>query len=333
MRTSVLAWVVAVMVSVGAQAQLAAPPPAVPAVPPAAAPAGPPPAATPASPPPTAAPMSSSPTAAPAGLPPPAAATADLPVTAIETPVIQACVPNCRSGFTCVSGSCISSCNPPCAIGDVCSEHGECLAKPIPPLPGDERAAKVAAGVETHDGFFLRLTTGPAGGAVSLDVPDQDERTWSGGGWGSSIDIGGAVVRDLVVFGRLRVVSLFDPKVRVGDETEDLGGDSFFVTQGLFGAGLNYYVMPINIYFGGTIGFATLTTERNPRSGDTQRRGSDVGFGIDLDAGKEWWVGDNWGLGVALRLSLASIPAGDDFPQDAVFGSGFVSILFSATYQ
>ncbi|HTE47599.1 MAG TPA: hypothetical protein VK636_20315, partial [Gemmatimonadaceae bacterium] len=239
----------------------------------------------------------------------------------------------CRSGFTCVSGSCVSSCNPPCAIGDVCSDHGECLAKPLPPLPGDESAARVDAGVETHDGFFLRLTTGPAGGAVSLDVSDRDERTWSGGGWGSSIDVGGAVVRDLVVFGRLRVVSLFDPKVRVGSETQDLGGDNFFVTQGLFGAGLNYYVMPINIYFGGTIGFATVTTELNPRSGDTQRQSSDVGFGIDLDAGKEWWVGDNWGLGVALRLSLASVPAGDDFAQDAVFGSGFVSILFSATYQ
>jgi hypothetical protein len=227
----------------------------------------------------------------------------------------------------------VSSCNPPCSIGDVCTDHGECAGRPPAPLPGDEFAARLDAGVEMHDGFFLRLTTGPAGGAVSLDVPDVAERTYSGGGWSSSIDVGGAVVRDLVIFGRLRGAWLFDPKVRDGDAKVDLG-DDFIVTQGLIGAGINYYIMPINIYFGGAIGFATITTARD-RAGDADddREASDVGFGIDLDAGKEWWVSDNWGLGVALRLSLASVPAGDDIARDAVFGSGFVSVVFSATYQ
>jgi hypothetical protein len=204
----------------------------------------------------------------------------------------------------------------------------------VTPLPGDAHAARIAEGAETHDGFFLRLTTGPAGGAVSLDIPDQDERTYSGGGWSSSLDIGGALARDLVVFGRLRGAWLFDPKVRDGNQTVDLGGDSFFVTQGLIGAGINYYVMPLNIYFGGAIGFATVATGRTRRGEDADTQSSDVGFGIDLDAGKEWWVSDNWGLGVALRLSLASVPAGKDVAaRDAVFGSGFVSLVFSATYQ
>ena len=183
-----------------------------------------------------------------------------------------------------------------------------------------------------HDGFFLRLTTGPAGGAISLEVPDTDELTYSGGGWSSSIDIGGAPVRDLVIFGRLRGAWLFDPKVRRGDTTLDTS-DNFIVTQGLVGAGINYYIMPINIYFGGAIGFSSIGTSRDRGRNQAERQDSDVGFGIDLDAGKEWWVGDNWGLGLALRLSLASVPAGDDIAQDAVFGSGFVSLLFSATYQ
>jgi hypothetical protein len=265
------------------------------------------------------------------------------PAAPLETPAPHACVPDCRSGFTCVGGSCVSSCNPPCGIGEICTEHGECIPKAIPPLPPAERAAnldaakleaaKLDTGVEMHDGFFLRLTTGPAGGAVSLDVPDADQRTYSGGAWASSIDIGGAVVRDLVVFGRARVTSLFHPHVRDGDHKVDLAGDSYFVSQGLLGAGLNYYVMPINIYFGGCIGFATIAAERTFHRGGSTQQNSDVGFGIDLDAGKEWWVGDNWGLGVALRLSLASVPAGNENVQDAVFGSGFVSVLFSATYQ
>jgi hypothetical protein len=304
------------------------------APPPSASEGGTPPTAVPASSPapvtpPAAAPASSEPTPQPAAASPAGEAEG----TPLQAPAIARCVPSCRTGFTCVGGSCVSSCNPPCSIGDVCTAQAECIAKPLAPLPGDEVAARLEAGVEMHDGFFLRLTTGPAGGAVSLDVPDLPERTYSGGGWSSSIDIGGGPVRDLVIFGRLRGAWLFDPKVRDGNAEVDLGA-AFNVTQGLIGAGINYYVMPLNIYFGGAIGFATITTARDrPGQVDDVRQASDVGFGIDLDAGKEWWVGDNWGIGVALRLSLASVPAGNDIARDAVFGSGFVSIVFSATYQ
>lgn len=37
------------------------------------------------------------------------------------------CRPACRSGFTCVDGTCVSECNPPCPDGQVCTD-GECLA-------------------------------------------------------------------------------------------------------------------------------------------------------------------------------------------------------------
>jgi hypothetical protein len=196
-----------------------------------------------------------------------------------------------------------------------------------------EPARAPESGVQTHDGFFLRFTTGPAGGAISLDVPEEDELTYSGGGWSTAIDIGGAPTRDLVIFGRVRGSWIFDPKVRLGDREVDTS-DNLIVTQSLLGAGINYYIMPINIYFGGALGFATIGMTRDRgRNRSELRQDSDVGFGLDLDAGKEWWVGDNWGLGVALRLSLASVPAGSENPEDAVFGSGFVSLLFSATYQ
>jgi hypothetical protein len=293
----------------------------------------PPPEAAPADAPANSSPSAAGATPAPETLSPSAASTesAEPPAGPIAAPV-QACVPHCRRGFTCVSGVCVSSCNPPCDIGDVCTEQGECARRPETPLPGDAQAAQTDLGVETHDGFFLRLTTGFGGGAASLDVPDAEEQSYRGGGWNSSIDIGGAAARDLVVFGRLRGAWLFDPKVKIGDRSVSNGGD-LVVTQSLLGAGLNYYVMPSNFYFGGVIGFASVGIGRGRRDSDANTQSSDVGLGIDLDAGKEWWVGDNWGIGVTLRLSLASVPAGNDIARDATFGTGFVSVLFSATYQ
>ena len=53
----------------------------------------------------------------------------------------------------------------------------------------------------------------------------------------------------------------------------------------------------------------------------------------DAEVGKEWWVADDWGIGLALRLSFAGVSATDSIAKDAGYGAAFVSLLFSATYQ
>ena len=59
------------------------------------------------------------------------------------------------------------------------------------------------------------------------------------------------------------------------------------------GPGVTYYLMPANVYFSGSVGVGSL-------SGSDELNGnSDTGFALDTTIGKEWWVGDNWGLGLA----------------------------------
>jgi hypothetical protein len=38
------------------------------------------------------------------------------------------CVPDCRSGYFCHEGQCLSACNPPCETGTTCTASGECMA-------------------------------------------------------------------------------------------------------------------------------------------------------------------------------------------------------------
>lgn len=49
------------------------------------------------------------------------------------------CTPDCRTGFMCLNGRCVSRCNPPCASGEQCTDQGECVSKnadlPPPPPP------------------------------------------------------------------------------------------------------------------------------------------------------------------------------------------------------
>lgn len=44
----------------------------------------------------------------------------------------QKCVPDCREGYVCVRGKCVSACNPPCPDGERCTSEGRCAAATAP---------------------------------------------------------------------------------------------------------------------------------------------------------------------------------------------------------
>ncbi len=54
------------------------------------------------------------------------------------------CVPNCRVGFMCHQGQCVSACNPPCPSNLVCVGPGQCV------VPGSEPPPPIASG-EIHE--------------------------------------------------------------------------------------------------------------------------------------------------------------------------------------
>ena len=58
----------------------------------------------------------------------------------------QSCTPECRKGFVCSNGTCVSACNPPCAAGETCSANLECLsAAPAPAAPASASTAPTPA--------------------------------------------------------------------------------------------------------------------------------------------------------------------------------------------
>ena len=55
--------------------------------------------------------------------------------------------------------------------------------------------------------------------------------------------------------------------------------------------------MPTNVYLAGSIALASGTLISD--WGTTELN---AGYGINVAVGKEWWVSDNWGIGVAGQL-------------------------------
>jgi len=173
-----------------------------------------------------------------------------------------------------------------------------------------------------HTGLYLRLSTG-LGFSYSREEVDSVDYQIYGFTNVVFVSIGGALTENLIlsadVFGSVTV----DPTVHALGETKDGSGElACFGT----GAGITYYIMPINLYFGLSGGISKVTfTDTSGYEISTK-----IGWGINLMVGKEWWVSENWGLGIALQMFVASSPE-KNIDADIVTTAGGLS--FSATFN
>jgi hypothetical protein len=181
--------------------------------------------------------------------------------------------------------------------------------------------------VHRHLGFFLRLDAGVGYLGSSTSV----------GGIGSSMSgvaipfgfaIGGAVTEDFIIAGDLWGVAAVSPSFSTGGQTLPSSHSSF----GLGGIGLNltYYFMPHNIYVSVTPSVVGLSITESS-NGTTTTSTSKAGFGAKVGLGKEWWVGDHWGLGLAGQFFLGFNQTNVANPPTWTTVGG--ALAFSATYN
>jgi hypothetical protein len=173
----------------------------------------------------------------------------------------------------------------------------------------------------SHDGgFFLRLAPG-AGFARTAIEETGDRFELRGLSGGIDIAIGAVIARNLAVHGNIGGWSVVDPTVRFnGDEDEIADAAVSLVT---YGAGFTWYFEPSNAYVTAWAGAAELEFEFE---GDEET--SDTGFAFEVGLGKEWWVGDRWGLGVSASAGYHSVPPGD---ASSNFRGPSFAVRFSAT--
>ena len=173
--------------------------------------------------------------------------------------------------------------------------------------------------VHRHLGFFFHLDVG--GGYFTTSTSQSGvSLSASGAAMLLSLAVGGAVGEDWILAGELWGTAAPSPG----------GSIASGATIGLSGVGLNvtHYFMPLNL-------FLSLTPSATVVSIDTGNGGTagrtELGFGAKVALGKEWWVGDHWGLGVALQASFGiNKDQGTAPPTWTSFGGG---VVFSATYN
>ncbi len=181
-------------------------------------------------------------------------------------------------------------------------------------------------GYHEHDGFYFRGTFGFGGG--SSKAPDADI-AFSGFAGALSLAFGYAVVPNFVLFGELSTAVLVEPESDSDGFTQSNPGLS--VSTGGFGIGFAYYVMPANLYFSTALNFPRLTISEN----DFEVGTTNTGIGLGMKLGKEWWVSENWGIGLYAGLDLARMKDKDDgvFITPPTWTTTIFTLGFSGTYN
>lgn len=89
----------------------------------------------------------------------------------------DACFPDCREGYLCHEGACISACNPPCDDGERCTDEGECVAKERAVVAEPPRSAPSAMGRvcvfrdRNAGGFAIRVGIREGGALITSLKP------------------------------------------------------------------------------------------------------------------------------------------------------------------
>lgn len=158
-------------------------------------------------------------------------------------------------------------------------------------------------------GFFLRMSGGI--GVANTEIEDVfpttfglfDRLRFSGTSADWNFAVGAVVTPNLVLHGTTWGWAVSDPGVEVDSPSYRADGT---IAMNALGGGVTYYFMPGNIYLSGSVGIGGLNVDSQYGLGH-----SGIGIAFDISAGKEWWLGNTWGMGVAGGFSMHSIPDED----------------------
>ncbi|MBL7969568.1 MAG: hypothetical protein JNK09_21390 [Prolixibacteraceae bacterium] len=177
-----------------------------------------------------------------------------------------------------------------------------------------------------HKGFFLSMSGGANYSAIDADVKGQYGQSYTGIGPIMDLKIGGAIQENLILHATLITNFVSGPEITTNGQSQNTS-DNWLIGEDFLGGGITYYTAS-NLFFSGSLGIGNYrimdTTEETSVS-------SDGGLGVQLKAGKEWWVSRRWGLGFAFsygRLKLTNTPGGG---LEELMNSDNFGIHFNAT--
>ncbi len=162
-------------------------------------------------------------------------------------------------------------------------------------------AGRAAADPMTHDGFYFRGATGLGYFKSSFSAPGLDG-SYSGLAIAFDAWFGGSPIPGLVIGGGITTFDVPSPSFKLGSQTQPLSRHAMLDIVGVFG---DYYFDPTRgMHAEALLGYGVLGfADSNGNSSTDDPSGLALGLGF----GNDWWVSDEWSIGVLGRLIYAPL--------------------------
>lgn len=191
--------------------------------------------------------------------------------------------------------------------------------------------AMAMAESHTHDGFFLNLALGFGYQGFTYDA-NKALYDMEAKGVSTEFDLklGGRIATNTILHATILGVTNtneIEYKTKGGKKIGSSSKNS--ENMSMLGIGLTYY-LPENIFISGSAGFANFNLQDNSDEDRDIEGATENGLGVQIAAGKEWWVSDNWGLGLSVAFTYGAAEDKDDGGDASAYG---VNVMFSATFN
>lgn len=173
-----------------------------------------------------------------------------------------------------------------------------------------------------HDGFYMRFGSGLSGFDERLSSEDSaiyggeiKSRT-RGIGSASELALGGTISKGVVLGGGIYTFDLLASTLRLEDDSADAPPeelDTGLRNLILIAPFIDIYPNPRRgFHVQGALGLALLTPRVFGSSATEQSDYAAVGGGLMLGAGYEWFIADEWSLGILGRATVSVLTGKDE---------------------
>ena len=179
-----------------------------------------------------------------------------------------------------------------------------------------------------HDGFYFRGSLGAGAIGATIDVEGlNDDVEVSGGGLSLDLMFGGTPADGLVIGGAYFFSQANKPNVKIGSiEGESKNNFNF----GIIGPFLDWFFVPDGGFHAGVIiGGAVATVTNND---GTEESSAATGGGGGIFLGYDFWIGDQWSLGILGRATGGSVTNSDARTEEKIAVANF-ALLGTVLYH
>lgn len=195
-----------------------------------------------------------------------------------------------------------------------------------------------ASAPKTHDGFFLNGILGLGYGNYLEEYKNDGIKLQAEGNQIEfGVKVGGAIIQNFILHGTIDITSFvngLEAKQNDEETIDNILAQDNYVQTAFLGGGATYYLPgEYNFYLSASLGMVVYTEYQVNILGRTKKISShDSSVGFIVSAGKEWWVGNELGIGVAVAYKQSSTKSTFfDYKGDTSFKA--VSLAFSLTFN